>query len=609
MPSRIAVFLWLLTCGAVAATLPPAVELKIKGLAAVGDHRGVARLLETWLNDHPEDAVARLRQGRAYLDSGDRDRAESVWRRLLKRVSDRPELYRKIGEHAQRAGLYDLAVDILEQGARELGGEPFSWPLSELYIQMEDWPKAVASLLDYGRQTANGYALAENRLQALARSDDSVQKSRSAGMLAALEAAASHWRESTTSGGSENAVSQVASGGPVTSNGGPHGDLHRAADPLQISLLLSSFALEVGQPRLGLAALSAVDHLPNAAGALFQFASRSEAQGHDDVAVAAYERFARLATDSPIRDRSALRQAAIEKRSGRYRAALKTYQGVVDRAPLQPREARRRSARPAQRPEVAEALLLIGRLQLENLEDPAAARVALEALLGVGAGTAAIEAEILLVECYLREDDLDRAGQRLASVLTIAGEQTALARFSLAEISFFQGNFDGAIAHLDSFLNEQPRHASANDALALLLIVEDHQWQPEALAMFALARLRERQVRPAEAAVAWQWLENNGSDELREQSLLTRAKLREREMMLQGARTLYELMASRFPEGRHALEARLGRARLLARQGQAAEALKAYEASLLHFPDDARAPRVRLRIQELREQIPERGRG
>ena len=127
--------------------------------------------------------------------------------------------------------------------------------------------------------------------------------------------------------------------------------------------------------------------------------------------------------------------------------------------------------------------------------------------------------------------------------------------------------------------------------------------------MFALARLRERQVRPAEAAVAWQWLENNGSDELREQSLLTRAKRREREMMLQGAQTLYELMASRFPEGRHALEARLGRARLLARQGQAAEALKAYEASLLHFPDDARAPRVRLRIQELREQIPERGRG
>jgi len=50
MPSRIAVFLWLLTCGAVAATLPPAVELRIKGLAAVGDHRGVARLLETWLN-------------------------------------------------------------------------------------------------------------------------------------------------------------------------------------------------------------------------------------------------------------------------------------------------------------------------------------------------------------------------------------------------------------------------------------------------------------------------------------------------------------------------------------------------------------------------------
>ena len=586
MPSRIALFL-LLTCGAVTVAagdaVPAALKLKIKELVAIGDHRGVARLLETWLVDHPDDAVAGLRLGRAYLDSGDPSRAESAWRHLLKQSPRRSELYRKIGEHAQRAGLYDLAVDILVQGGLELGGEPFSWQLSELYIQMDDWPHAVASLLDFGRRSANGYALAENRLQALAHSDDSGLKSRSAGMLTALEEAASHMRKSTT-------------------------------DPMPVSLLLSSFALEVGQPRLGLSALSAVDHLPDAAGALFQFASRCEAQGHDEVAAAAYDRFAQLAADSPIRDRSALRQAGIEERRGRYGAALEIYQGVVDRSSAQRPEAAEARKRPGrlqspQRPEAAEALLHIGRLQLESLGDPVAARVALEGLLGAEGGTAASEAEILLVECYLREDDLDRAGQRLTSLLTtVAADKTALVRFGLAEVSFFEADFKGTIAHLDSFLTEQPHHESANDALALLLVVEDHQWQPEALAMFALARLRERQDRPDEAAAAWQWLEESGSDELREQSLLTRAQLRETKGMRQRALTLYELMAARYPEGRHALEGRLGRARILAQEGQTAQALKAYEASLLHFPDDARAPQVRLRIQELRAQTPE-GRG
>lgn len=577
--SRIALLLWLLTCGAAAAAegdaarrsgkqftlrTSAALELKIKGLAAAGDHRGVAGVLETWLDGHPDDTEARLRLGRAYLDGGDRDRAERTWRHLLKQSPGRAALYRQIGEHAQRAGLYDLAVDILLQGRRELGRErhPFNWPLSELYILTEDWPHAVQSLLDYVQQTANGYALADSRLQALVHSDDSDRKSRSAGMLAALEAAASRIRESTI-------------------------------DPLPISLLLSSFALEVGQPRLGLSTLSSVAHLPNAAGALFQFASRCEAQGYDEVAAAAYARFAHSATDSPYRDRSALRQAAIEERSGRYQAAVETYRSVVERSPRR-------------RPEAAEALLRIGRVQLEALGEPGAARLALRALLDAAGGRAASEVNILLAECDLREDELDRARERLVALLSPSrGEEKTLAHFGLAEIAFFQGDFGGAVAHLDSFLREQPHHQSANDALVLLLLVEDHQWQPEALAMFARAQLRERQARLGEAAAAWQWLDERSSDELQEQSLLARAKLRESEGMLPRALTLYEGMASRFPEGRHALEARLGRARILALQGQTAEALKAYEASLLRFPDDARAPQVRLHIQKLREQVPE----
>ena len=44
----------------------------------------------------------------------------------------------------------------------------------------------------------------------------------------------------------------------------------------------------------------------------------------------------------------------------------------------------------------------------------------------------------------------------------------------------------------------------------------------------------------------------------------------------------------------------------LAILGDLVEALKAYEASVLHFPDAARAAQVRLHIQQLRERTPPR---
>ena len=149
----------------------------------------------------------------------------------------------------------------------------------------------------------------------------------------------------------------------------------------------------------------------------------------------------------------------------------------------------------------------------------------------------------------------------------------------------------------------QPGHALANDALELLLVIEDHSWQPEALRVYARARLRERQNRQSEAAADWRWLALNVSGELLEDSLLAQAQLREGDGSLDEAMTLYQRLAADFPEGRHGLEAGLGQARILESRGRRTAALKVYETNLLRYPEDSQAPQVRLEIQRLRAQI------
>ena len=545
------------------------IEVQLRTLAAAGDHDALADLLEEWLADHPADVEAHLRLGRAYADGGHAGRAEIAWRRMLELNPGKPDLYLNANQNARRADLFDVAIRLLIDGRRQLRSPAtrFSWQLSDLYLQTGDWPAAITAIVDYVRQQPNRYTLAENRLLVPARNardaagegGSASGSSRAAGVLAALESAAAEAIEAS-----------------------PDGE-----DPLPVTMLLSSFSVEVGQPRIGLAALTSIAHLPDAAALVFQFGSRCEAAGDDDVAAEAYALYARHSGNTPYRFRSMLRQAAIEERSGRFDAAVETYRSLATRFP--------------RRPEALEALSRIGRLQLRAQGDAAAARTTLEALLEAGVSDKTrTETLALLAECDLRQDDLDRAAQRLEEL--VDGSSALESRLGLAEIAFFSGDFDTAVAHLDCLLT-QPQHALANDALELLLVIEDHRWQPEALRVHARARLRERQNRHREAAADWRWLAQHVSGELLEDSLLAQAQLREDDGSLDEAMTLYLQLAADFPEGRHGLEAGLGQARILESRGRRTAALKVYETSLLRYPEDAHAPQVRLEIQRLRAQI------
>jgi tetratricopeptide (TPR) repeat protein len=211
---------------------------------------------------------------------------------------------------------------------------------------------------------------------------------------------------------------------------------------------------------------------------------------------------------------------------------------------------------------------------------------------------------LLRAECLLRADQLTQAAAVLEQVRRQAPEAAYLARLRLAELRYFQGDPAGAGQQLDSLLQQDPRHELANDALSLLLLLEEYPSQAEALSALARAQLRERQGRAPEAATEWEYLAAHAPPVIQELSLLCRAQAADQGGQPRAALAWYQQALTKYPQGRYHLEAWLGSARLLAQLGDAAAALKTYESALMQFPDEASAPHTRLEIQRLRRLVP-----
>ena len=528
-----------------------------RALSATEAHGQVVALLESWLRDHPGDIQAYLHLGQAYHRLGQNERSLKTWRQTLKRAPAQLPLYLKISDQCRAAGLHREAIQTLLDGRKALE-QPhlFTWQLASLYLLIGDYRLAIEAYLEDLRQNEQRLPAVEASLLPIAR-----DPTRGPQLVQALE--------------------HVLAVEP---------------DPLRAAHLLSGCALETGDPQTGYRALAPLVELAEGPELLFQFASRCQARGYDLIAVRAYALFAAHAQDSPYLYQALLRQAEIQVRQKDYPPAVETYTRLAQQFP--------------DRPETLEALFNLGRLQLEVLGDVPRARTALQTVLqSTQRGSWTSASLDLLAECALREDDLEQARAHLRRRGRLDPSSGQLVRFRLAELAYFQGDFDQAAEFLQAVLDHDPRHERANDALELLLLLEQFQPQAEALQRLARAQLRERQQRPRAAAGHWDWLEKHASPPLRQLSLLARARVLEERQKPAAALALYENLVENFPPDPYTLQAQLGRARLYEQQGRVDRALQTYESVLLSFPDDVRAPEIRLRIQRLRHLEQERKKG
>ena len=532
--------------------LAPGDSIVVHGLARALDgdeqYQQVVDLLEPWLNRHPDDLQARLRLGDAHHGLDRDDRALKIWRQALDAGPITPERYLQLSDRCQAAKLYTEAAHILLDGRAALRQDRlFSWELAQLYLRLEDYPRAIDAYLLALQQHPKRYPVAERRLLQLMETPTVAAK-----VLKALKTA-----------------------------------LGSTSDPLQAAMLASSCALEGGEGEEGYQILAALVEQTEAVELLFQYASRCEGKGYSEVAARAYALFAEKSPDSPYLFQAKLRQAAIVADHRDYPRAIALYRQLSRKYP--------------NHPEVLEAIFQLGRLQLEELDDPEAARASFQAVLQASRRDQwTYKALELLAEVALRQDDFEEAREQLEKLQFWSSRSAYLARFHQAELLYFRLDFGGATKILEELLAEDSGHELANDALVLLLRCEELQDQTPALEHFVGAQLLERQHRSAKAVESWNWLAAHAPPAIRELSLLTRARIREERREPKIALALYQQLIDQHSRGSHVLAARIDVARLYEEQDDLDRALKAYETALLSAPDDARVAEIRRHIQRLR---------
>ena len=530
---------------------------EVAGLRQASRFDEAADLLERWIDSHPQDGEARLLLGQVLADEGRGSEAVEVWSRLLEELPADPDRYRLVSARMKDHGFREEALAALVRGAERLdGGDPFAWERAELAMGLGRFDEALAAHIEVLGQHPWRLSLVENRVADMIRDDSGSGGERGRGYLAAAEAA-----------------------------------LSRAEGPARTraALLAAAASLETGRPGRGVEALRLALPGDEALRALYSFASRCEARGHAGAAARAYALFAAEAGDSPNRYRSLLKQAEMREVLGDGEGAIDLYTRLAAGHP--------------RRGEAAEALLRTARLQAAGHGTASEAMRTLS-VLEERAVTPDLRRRwrALRAECHVLLDDLPSARRELRRLAALEGGG-AEAAWHLGLVAFYQADFEGAEALLDSMVTASPSHPLANDALGLLLLIEEFGSGPEALAVLARARLRQRQQRLEEAGREWEWLLAEAPPGLRQAARLERARELEAGDPVRALALYAEAEDAAEPRSRTAVSASLGRARVLQGLGEAGEALKLYEQTLLAAPEDSRAPEVRRRIEELRRRL------
>ena len=551
-----AALLWLPAAAAGQAPWPQ-IHGSVSDLRQASRFQEAAELLARWIEDHPRYEEARLVLGEVLAEAGRPAEAVEVWTRMLDELSPDLERYRSVSARMAGLGYVEEALAVLQEGSGRVDGDdPFPWERAELALRLARFEEAVAAHLEFLRQHPWRLPLVENRIADMVRAGPGEGQAPGDPGLGYLEAA----EESLARAEGETRVLAAQ--------------------------LAATASLETGRPGRGVRALGRALPEEGALQAVHSFASRCEARGDAAAAAEAYALIAAHGGESAQRYRSLLKQAEMREVLGDGEGAVELYTRLAAGHP--------------RRGEAAEALLRAARLQAGGHGTAAEAMETLSTLEG-RAVTPDLQRRWLglLAECHILLDDLPAARRELRRLAALDGGPGEAA-YHLGLVAFYQGDFEHAEALVDSMVTASPSDPLANDALALLLLLEEFGHQPEALAVLARARLRQRQRRMEEAEAEWQWLLTEAPPALRQAVRLERARELEDRDPVRALALYVEAGSAAEDRSRTAVTASMGRARVLESLGEAGEALRLYEQTLLASPEDSRAPEIRRRIEELR---------
>ncbi len=196
--------------------------------------------------------------------------------------------------------------------------------------------------------------------------------------------------------------------------------------------------------------------------------------------------------DKPVFSGAFFIYADVLTQLGRYNEAITVYDSIITTFPSTQ--------------DKAEAGYQIGNIYLNYLYDYPAALTMFDSVVNsYPRGMGYMNSILAIPHCYLRQDKLDEARKQFAR---LAGKRLNVdakeeVDYYLALIDFFENKFDTCKVGLNKLLVDYPRGFYVNDALRLLMIIEQSAEQPGILQQYARARffLEKRQVDSSIAAL------------------------------------------------------------------------------------------------------------
>ncbi len=421
----------------------------------------------------PNDLNVLATLGGIYYKSGDEVHADSVWNSITTLLPNSFASYQIVASAQSENRLFDKSIATYLRGRKQIGDPSlFVGELAALYSLLLNYPEATREYITMLLRNEHQLEFIESRFATFT--------SKSEGLVAATKA-------------TEEAV--VREGKSVV-----------------LRRLLSWLYMEGKKFDNAFTIAKELEATVNSGGAeILTFADRAFREKSYNVAAAAYRYDIDLYPSMPQIPLAKFGYArAMEEQSG----VADTVSGVVKTSnefPLETQPGLRGAivmflslAKEYPYSEISvQSLYRVGVIRYEKFFDLDGALLILDSVLTIPAAkpmTPVIQAE--MGEINVARGELPKASQRYAGVLVSqfsAAAQKSQAQFRLAEIQYFENNFDSAAALLQQ-LTLSVSADESNDALLLLHFIRENQTEyPDALKLYAKAMLLTRQKKLSEA--------------------------------------------------------------------------------------------------------------
>ncbi len=574
-----------------AAQLPDSLRLAYD-YEAVGQYERAAQVFGALYARNPQNVAAYqgvrrnlLRLGRLdelaavikrRLSSGDLQ-AQVDWAELLYRKGQEKEALREwnkvLQDHPRNLNAYELvAVSLTEnrlldeaiavyRQARERMGRPslFALQLADLYAARLNFREATRENLLFLRENPQQWGVVQSRVGSYATDAQGV-----------AEAAEVITQELATS---------------------PH--------QLQLRRVLASLWVRSRRWPLAFENFVEIDRLVaeternrGALGAeLFGFAETARQEGAHDIAEKAYALILAGSPPRPLPRRAECHRRVLLKETERYQAAIDGFLAVRDRYP--------RSR------EGCAALLEAASIYLSFLRDPANCQLLVRRLLEeCRPGNEQSNALVLLGDARVAGGDIPGAWEAYRQASRVIGsadnEAAQVAQFKMGELAFLTGDVDSATVLL-SRVAAQGSGRVVNDALELLLLINENRDDGAGLQTFAQARLLRRQWQQQRALQLLEGLvELEPAPAIADEAWMEIASIHTEGEMYDKALKAYDRVYKGFLDSRLRELALKSKAELLETHlADEAGAAKAYEELLVTFPASVYVEQVRKRLRAL----------